>query len=62
VTVTEPGWLVDVSQRSREELSALTPSNQPSWYRWVGGPDSGNRESQRAIGFQPAKATDDGGE
>ena len=55
MTVTEPGWLADVSRRSREELSALTPSNQPSWYRWVGGPDTGGREGQRTIGFQPAK-------
>lgn len=30
---TRPTWLIELSQRSREELAALPPSSQPSWYR-----------------------------
>lgn len=55
MTVTEPGWLADVSQRSREELSAMAPSTQPSWYRWVGGPQGGSSEAAR-VGFQAPEA------
>jgi len=62
MTVTEPGWLVEVSERSRRELSELPPTSQPSWYRWVasspsgdvgsaaqsGQPDTGSTASERA--------------
>ncbi|TQL02787.1 hypothetical protein FBY24_1869 [Cellulomonas sp. SLBN-39] len=59
MTVTEPGWLADVSRRSRDELSAMAPSTQPSWYRWVGGPGSGADGEKPEIGLLVVETPDE---